>query len=183
MTPERVGEGGMTMSTATIFDLLETDADAPDSVKRIVRMMNHRQGAILVGVQCVSVWFRLGTVIRSQRELRRTMSRLSDLPLENDDRLDEMLRERAKGIGRLAAGWGEIDDMWCSEIAPKLSAFSVPFGARIGPAIAHRLEEIVCGYEDVAETLALAASEPFAQLVATELATIQSECGRQPDVG
>ena len=171
------------MSTATIFDLLETDADAPDSVKRIVRMMNRRQGAILVGVQCVSVWFRLGTVIRSQRELRRTMSRLSDLPLENDDRLDEMLRERAKGIGRLAAGWGEIDDMWCSEIAPKLSAISVPFGARIGPAIAHRLEEIVCGYEDVAETLALAASEPFAQLVATELATIQSECSRQPDVG
>ena len=48
MTPERVGEGGMTMSTATIFDLLETDADAPDSVKRSVRMMNRRQGAILV---------------------------------------------------------------------------------------------------------------------------------------
>ena len=165
------------MSTATIFDLLETDADAPDSVKRLVRMMNRRQGAIPVGVQCVSVWLRLGSVVRRQRVLRGRVSRLSDLPLENDDRVDEMLRERAKGIGRLAAGWGETHDMWCSEIAPNLSAISVPFGVRIGSAIAHRLEEIVCGYEDVAETLALAASEPFVQLVATELATIQSEYG------
>lgn len=170
------------MSAAIILDLPETNTDAPEAVKRIIGMMNRRQSAIRVGAECAGVWFRLRSVIRSQTELRGRISKLADLPLENDDNL-EMLRERAAELGRIAAGWGETHELWRTEIAPKLPAASVPLGARIGPAIALQLEEIVCGYEDAAETLALAASEPFAQLVATELAASQSECGRQRDIG
>ena len=170
------------MSTAMILDSLESDGDALATVKRIVDMMSRRRTAFGVAAACVSIWFDLRATIRTQRQWRSLISKLADLPLEGDNDL-AMLRERAKGMGTLAADWGETYESWSTDTAPKLVEASVPFGARIGATIGRQMEEIACMYEDVAETLALAASEPFARLVETELAANRPECGRQREVG
>ena len=170
------------MPTAMILELQEATTGAPQTVGRILDVAHARKGTIHVSAQCISAWLDLRGVLRSQRWLRTRMSVLAGRSLDDDEDLPA-LREQAQRLGRVAAEWEAAYEKWRTETAPGLLQVSVPLAGWAGPAIERQLEEIVCCYEDAAETLALAASGSFARLVETELATDRSDCGGPCEIG
>lgn len=78
----------------------------------------------------------------------------------------ESLRHIAGWLGSAASVLAELDREW-SRMSTRIpvGAITKPLGA----SITRRLGDLVCLAEDAAETAALGASEPFAQLVEREL--------------
>lgn len=118
--------------------------------------------------------FRLCTVlVLENRKMRKQLGRLrilvSNLTIsEESDR--EPLRKSAERLGACAAEWDGMHRTWVAEIAPRFPDH-IPLIDRIGSVIAGRLEAIACMTEDIAETLALAGSDPFVRLVNQEIET------------
>ena len=164
------------MPTAMILELQGATTGAPQMVGRILDVAHARKGSIQVSAQCISAWLDLRGVLGSQRLLRTRMSELAGCSLDDDEDLPA-LREQAQRLGRAAAEWETAYEKWRTETVPGLLQASVPLAGWAGPAIERQLEEIVCCYEDAAETLALAASGSFARLVEAELSTERSDGG------
>ena len=170
------------MPTAMILDLLGATAGAPPTVRRILDVTHTRKSTLHVSAQCIRAWLDLRGVLRSQRWLRTRMSGLARLSLDDDEDVPA-LREQAQRLGSVAAEWEAAYEKWRTETAPALLRLSVPFAGWAGPTIERQLEEIVCCYEDAAETLALAASGSFARLVETEFVTDRTDRGGPCETG
>ena len=170
------------MPTAMILELQAATTGASQAVGRILDVAHARKGTIHVSAQCIGAWLGLRGVLRSQRWLRTRLSELAGRSLDDDEDIPA-LREQAQRLGRAAAEWEAAYDKWRTETAPGLLQASVPLAGWAGPAIERQLEEIVCCYEDAAETLALAASGSFTRLVEAELATDRSDRGGRCEVG
>lgn len=117
---------------------------------------------------------RLCTVLMLENwKMRKQLDQLrilvSNLTIsEESDR--EPLRKSAERLGECVAEWDGMHRTWVSEIAPRFPKY-IPLIDRIGSVIASQLEAIACMTEDIAETLALAGSDPFVRLVNQEIET------------
>ena len=112
----------------------------------------------------------LGTLYRL-RFLLIFLDRMYSILRTSMDRLDPKTE---------AAKWGEkatklyvIHDAWMKDVLPQLTKGGSRI-AGLGSTIARNLEDLGVVAEDMAETLALAASDQFTQLVEQEL--IDSRC-------
>ena len=116
--------------------------------------------------------FRLCTVLMLEnRKMRKQLDRLriliSNLAIsEESDR--EPLRKSAEQLGECAAEWDRMHRTWVSEIAPRFPDY-IPLINQFGSVIARQLGSVACMTEDIAETLALAASTRFVRLVNQEI--------------
>lgn len=116
--------------------------------------------------------FRLCMVLmlenrKMRKQLDRLRSLISNLTIsEESDR--EPLRKSAEQLGECVAEWDRMHRTWASEIAPRFPDY-IPLINQFGSVIARRLESVACMTEDIAETLALAASPRFVRLVNREI--------------
>lgn len=78
----------------------------------------------------------------------------------------ERLRANAAKMGGVADRLFAVHDQWQEEVHPRLTNLRM---APQSSKIMHDLEAIGCSAEDIAETLALAASPEFHELVGSEL--------------
>ena len=153
------------MSTAIIAHPSELDESVSTVAETTRELVYRAQDATNFIVRFIVLW-QGNRRIRSKLEELRTL--VSNLTIEDDD-------ERAKLLGpadRLRKCVDALDSAhghWVSEIVPRIPSY-LPGRGWIGPEIAHQLEELACTTEDIAETLALAASGDFAQAVKQELA-------------
>ena len=92
---------------------------------------------------------------------------VSSLTIENESDRAE-LREPAEWLGGCVDEWDSMHRKWVSEIVPRFPSY-IPLIDLFGSEIARQLDELACKAEDIGETLALAASGEFAQLVSQEL--------------
>ena len=138
-----------------------------DSTRKIVTQY---QAATMLLIKCF-------IVIRGNKRIRRELGQLrgliSQLIVEepNDRR---MLLYSAKRLGESSKGWENMHEEWVSMTKPRLPRY-IPLMDLFGTTIANQLEEHAEVTDDLAETLALAASEPFAELVKQELNTERAE--------
>jgi len=146
-----------------------TNAKASPAAGRIYALINDPNITISLTWDLVGIWISLHRTRREQRSLRETMAKAAAIPLTSeDDRLH--LHDRASGFAKAAANWIVLCDRWNAHVGPRLSASSIPFFASLGASIGRKLEDVAYEYEDVAETLALAASVEFTAAVGIELA-------------
>ena len=113
---------------------------------------------------CIILW-------RGNRRIRGKLEKLREVvsSLTIDDENDRAkLREPAGWLGRCVEELDSMHGKWISQIVPRFPSY-IPLVSRLGPEIARQLDELACMAEDIAETLALAASGEFVQLVRQEL--------------
>lgn len=101
------------------------------------------------------------------RELDHLRGLISQLTVEDHNDRRRLL-DPAKRLGESSREWEKMHGEWVSRIRPQLPGY-IPLIDLFGTKIADQLEERAGVTEDLAETLALAASEPFAKLVRQEL--------------
>ena len=111
------------------------------------------------------------TLLRGNRRIRDLLGELRQLVStltvnDEDDRAN--LLNSAKELKKCVDALDKIHDLWTSEFVPRFWSFTPP-PSWLGTQIADELRDLACTSEDIAETLALAASAPFAQLVQQEL--------------
>ena len=105
---------------------------------------------------------------RIRAKLQKLRKLVSSLTIEDDDERAKLL-EPANWLRKCVDALDGMHAKWVSEVVPRIPSY-IPFKGWFGPEIACQLEELACMTEDIAETLALAASGDFAQLVRQELA-------------
>ena len=113
---------------------------------------------------CIILW-------RGSRRIRRKLEKLREVvsSLTIDDENDRAkLREPASWLGGCVEELDSMHGKWVSQIVPRFPSY-IPLVSRFGPEIARQLDELACMAEEIAETLALAASREFVQLVRQEL--------------
>ena len=138
-------------------------SEMAESTKRIVvRCQDASSLYILFAILVCGNW----SVRRQLERLRRLVSSLN---VENEGDRSSLLQP-AQRLGIAARQWDGMHQKWVGEIMPKIPS-QIPLIEKLAALIARQLEEITCTTEDLAETLALAASEEFARMVAEELAT------------
>ncbi len=122
------------------------------------------QAATNVFLLCFILW-------RGNRRIRGKLEKLrklvSSLTIEDEDERTK-LREPARRLGKCVDELDVVHGKWVGEIVPRIPS-CIPLRGWFGPGVARQLEELACMTEDIAETLALAASGDFAQLVRQEL--------------
>ena len=113
------------------------------------------------------------TLMRGNRRIRDLLGELrklvSTLTIHDEDDRANLLNS-AKELKKCVDALDKIHDLWKSEFVPRFWSFT-PLPSWLGTQIADELQDLACTSEDIAETLALAASAPFAQLVQQELET------------
>ena len=105
----------------------------------------------------------LGELRGVYRELEDLPNLISELPIR-DDEARAVLREWAARFGEFTAKWDKLHHQWVSQM--KRSPF---IRQAVASQLENQLEDLACMTENIAETLALAASEPFAQWVRDEI--------------
>ena len=156
----------MTESTATAdFRVL---GDAASSTEAAVR----RARRLVLSYKVARSVFSLSWVVwRLSVSIRRPLNTLrwatANLPVETDEDR-RIIRELAARLGETAK---DLDVVYskCEEVGRRASS-TVPLTAPVWRWTTGQMEDLLCSVEDTAETLALTASEPFAQLVRRELA-------------
>ena len=126
------------------------------------------QAATNVFVLCVIVWDGSRRIRGKLEKLRKLVSSLTIEDEDEDEDERAMLRAPAARLGKCVAQLDVVHRRWVSEIAPRIPSY-LPLRSWFESEIARQLEELACGAEDIAETLALDASGDFARLVREEL--------------
>ena len=144
----------------------EVSAGASTIAESTRRIVLRCQKATNVFVRCIVVMHGNWKIRRQLDDLRGLVSQLTIE--DHDDR--RKLIEPAKRLGESSREWEEMHREWVSRIRPRLPGY-IPLIELFGTKIASQLEEHAGMTEDLAETLALAASEPFAERVRQELDT------------
>ena len=144
----------------------EVSTGASTIAKSTSRIVLRCQKATNVFVRCIVVMHGNWKIRRQLDDLRGLVSQLT--VEDHDDR--RKLIEPAKRLGESSREWEEMHREWVSRIRPRLPGY-IPLLELFGTRIASQLEEHAGMTEDLAETLALAASGPFAERVRQELDT------------
>ena len=152
------------MSAVMSADLAAVDAGVSTIVDSTRRIVFRCQAATSLLFLCVILVLGNRRIRRQLEDLRILISNL--IIGDDDDRV--ALRQPAEWLGKSAAQWDTLHDKWISEVVPRMP--QIPLLGALGSLIARQIEDLASRTEDLAETLALAASEPFAKLVEAELA-------------
>lgn len=161
------------MMVAHPSDVSEGASTIAESTGRIV---SRCQQATSVALRCRILMHGNGKIGRQLNHLRGLISQLA---VENQDDRRKLIAP-AKRLGESSRVWEEMHREWVSKIKPRLPGY-IPLIELFGTNIANQLEEHVGMTEDLAETLALAASEAFAELVRPELDTEHVAWARNPE--
>ena len=140
------------------------------------QMVRRCHAATSIFVLCITILRYLSRIRGNMNDLRTMISSLTFT--DDDDRT--LLRQPAQELGRVAVAWDATRDRWVTEIAPRLPG-NIPLMSRFSSMIEHRLEDLACMSEDAAETLALGASQPFADLVRQNLGSNHSASVRNSE--
>ena len=152
------------MSSVMIAHPADVNAGASTVAETTREIVSRCQTATNVFLLCVIIW---DGNRRIRRELEKLRKLVSSLTIEDEDER-AMLREPANRLGKCVDLLDVVHGRWVSEIAPRIPSY-IPLRSWFEPEIARQLEELACMTEDIAETLALAASGDFARLVRQEL--------------
>ena len=168
------------MSAVTV-DLAQLDANTSrtDATAQRTRGILDRCQA----VTSACLWFVivLAYVWRVRSALSWIRRQIAKLEIESQEHRTQVQAIATK-LGRLAQRLEEAHQKCVTEVVPKLRNIApvLPFVSTLWALIGRLLEELACRAEDAAETLALAGSKPFAELVARELADAHSGSCQQP---
>ena len=154
------------MSAVMSADPAAVNAGVSTIVDSTRRMVFRCQAATNLFLLCL-------ILVRGNRRIRKQLEDLrvvvSNLTIKDDgDR--SALRQPARWLGTSAVQWETLQHKWVSEIVPRFPV-RIPLINALGSLIGRQLEDLASRTEDLAETLALAASEPFAALVQEEIAS------------
>ena len=153
-----------TTATAEFFEL-KSDVFFAEGVAWRARRWAHHCEAYSTTLHC-SVRIRY-YLKRAQGRIDKIRSLIGRLEIENDSQRED-LREIAVQLAGLAEVFAEMHSDWIEVISPRLRD-TFPSLGLLGPWIESPLEDLTCATEDAAETLALASSKPFVELVEKEL--------------
>ena len=154
------------MSAVTIAYPAGVNAGVSTIAESTRRTLIRYDAATNVFVLCIILMYGNRGIRKQLKDLR---SLVSNLIIEDGNDRARLL-DPAKQLGKSSAQWEEMHQEWISKIMPRLPE-NIPLMKRLGAEIARQLEELAWMTEDIAETLALASSESFAQLVRQELDT------------
>ena len=153
------------MSTAIVAHPADVNAGVSTVAETTREIVSRAQDATNFIVLFIILWQGNRRIRSKLKQLRKLVSNLT---IEDDDERAKLLEpadQLRKCVGALDSAHGK----WVSEIVPQIPSY-VPGRGWFGPEIAHQIEELACTTEDIAETLALAASGEFAQAIRQELA-------------
>lgn len=154
-------------TSAATADLCQLSGRASDVLSTAERARSRVQDSQSRIQKLLLLFVHLQRALEScHREIEWIHDRISSLEVGTASER-ESLRHIAGWLGSAASVLAEIDREW-SRVSTRIPAGAITKPLRA--SITRRLGELVCLAEDAAETAALGASEPFAQLVERELA-------------
>ena len=152
------------MSAAIIAHPADVNAGASTVAKATGEIVSRCQDATNVFRLCIILMAGNRRIRRKLKKLREIVSSLT-IEDENDR---AKLREPANSLGKCVDELDTVHRKWVSQVVPRFPSY-IPLVGLFGSEIARQLNELACMTEDIAETLALAASGEFVQLVRQEL--------------
>ena len=159
------------MSETTATSDFRVLGDATSSTEAAVKRAQRLALRYRIATSTFSLsWIVWRLIISTRRPLRTLCQATANLPVETDEDR-ELVRELAARVAETTRNLEEIYNS-CKDVG-RSADYAVPFTAPVLRWTTGQLEDLLCTLEDTAETLALSASKPFAQLIRRELDNAQ----------